>query len=86
MVHPHVFRSPLGRERAIVEYQVRQTERGAAISLICTGDVDLARMNAAITEGLCALHLSAPEVTFDVVASLDRQETGKLRRFLPLPS
>ena len=86
MVHPHVFRSPLGRERAIVEYQVRQTERGAAISLICTGDVDLARMNAAITEGLCALHLSAPEVTFDVVASLDRQETGKLRQFLPLPS
>jgi phenylacetate-CoA ligase len=31
VVHPHVFRSMLGRERSIVEYQVRQTEKGADI-------------------------------------------------------
>ncbi len=86
VVHPHVFRSPLGRERAIIEYQVRQTERGAAISLICAGEVDLVKLDATITEALCALHLHAPEVTLDVVARLDRQETGKLRRFIPLPS
>ena len=30
-VHPHLFRSTLGRQRNIVEYQVRQTERGADI-------------------------------------------------------
>jgi phenylacetate-coenzyme A ligase PaaK-like adenylate-forming protein len=35
-IHPHVFRSRLGRERHIVEYQVTQTRRGATVALCCT--------------------------------------------------
>ena len=31
LVHPHVFRSVLGREPSIVEYQVRQTPAGAEV-------------------------------------------------------
>ena len=34
LVHPHVFRSVLGRERWIVEYQVSQTMTGADIAAI----------------------------------------------------
>ena len=33
VVHPHIFRSVLGRDARIIEYQVRQTERGAAVLL-----------------------------------------------------
>jgi len=32
-IHPMVFRSILGQERAIIEYQVTQTERGAVVAV-----------------------------------------------------
>ena len=38
-IHPHVFRSCLGRQ-GLVEYQVRQTARGADISAVTSGEVD----------------------------------------------
>ena len=40
-VHPHVFRSALGRRAGVVEYQVRQTPRGARIAVRCSAPVDL---------------------------------------------
>jgi hypothetical protein len=48
VVHPHVFRSRLGRERHVVKYQVVQTPRGATIELCCNGRVDL----ESVREGL----------------------------------
>lgn len=41
VIHPHVFRSTLGGEPRIIEYQVRQAPRGAAISIVAEGPVDL---------------------------------------------
>ena len=84
VVHPHIFRSPLGRERGIVEYQVRQTERGAAIVVCCASEVDLATLRRAVVERLAEVGLAAPEVTIEVVERLGRQTSGKLRRFVPL--
>lgn len=83
-VHPLTFRSILGRERAVVEYQVRQTPAGAEILLRAEGPVDTTRIGAALDAALRSLGLAEPSVTVVVVDALERQLTGKLRRFLPL--
>jgi phenylacetate-coenzyme A ligase PaaK-like adenylate-forming protein len=82
-VHPHVFRSPLGRRRNILEYQVRQTALGAAISVRCTGPVDLDDLRHDIVTALQRLGVPAPEIVITAVDELDRQAAGKLRRFVP---
>jgi phenylacetate-CoA ligase len=85
-VHPHVFRSRLGQEHNVVEYQVRQTERGAAVALRCAGPVALELLRNAIVDDLKRLSLPQPDVTITVVDAIDRQCTGKLKRFVPLSS
>jgi phenylacetate-CoA ligase len=84
VVHPMAFRSPLGRERGIIEYQVRQTEHGAVISLRSAGQVDLEALHRAIEHELRALGVLEPQITIHVVEGFDRQATGKLKRFFPL--
>jgi phenylacetate-coenzyme A ligase PaaK-like adenylate-forming protein len=83
-VHPHVFRSHLGRERNIVEYQVRQTAGGAAIAIRCGGEVDVASLRTGIASDLVRLGLEKPEVSVTPVKRLERQASGKLKRFVPL--
>lgn len=83
-VHPLNFRSALGREPAIVEYQVRQTERGADVDLTGRPDIDLTALRSALEERLRALGLEEPEVRVTHVAALARQGSGKLKRFVPL--
>jgi phenylacetate-coenzyme A ligase PaaK-like adenylate-forming protein len=86
VVHPHVFRSVLGRERGIVEYQVRQTTRGAAIQLRLRGEVDLGQVRLILVGELASLGLPEPVVTLATVQRLERQATGKLKRFMPDPT
>ena len=45
-VHPHLFRSILGRESAISEYRVQQTRAGAEIIVCAEGTVDVESLNA----------------------------------------
>lgn len=47
-------------------------------------DVDL--LTADVADHLKRLGLDAPEVTIRCVDALSRQDTGKLKRFVPLPS
>jgi len=86
VVHPHVFRSALGRRSDIVEYQVRQTAQGAAVALRCAGPVDLDHLRGDLVDALTRLGVAAPEVTLEVVGALERQVVGKLKRFVPLPA
>jgi phenylacetate-coenzyme A ligase PaaK-like adenylate-forming protein len=84
-VHPHVFRSALGRHAGIVEYQVRQTERGARITVRCGAPVQLERLGAEIADGLAALGVPNPAVDVTAVERLERDGgPAKLRRFVPL--
>jgi phenylacetate-coenzyme A ligase PaaK-like adenylate-forming protein len=83
-VHPFAFRSVLGRERQIIEYQVRQTPRGADIQVRCEGAIDGPRIAAAIQTSLTGLGLRDAEVSVTPVDALPRSATGKLRRFVPL--
>lgn len=85
-VHPHVFRSRLGREANVVEYQVRQTPAGAAIALRLRGPVDLAALERDLAVELGHLGLPRPEVSVTPVETLERHAvSGKLKRFVPLP-
>ncbi|MEN3269240.1 hypothetical protein [Pseudonocardia sp.] len=86
IVHPIVVRSPLGRQPHIVEYQVHQTPRGVRVLVRTVGHVDLDLVQAEIGAGLANLGLTDPEVVLTPVEHLDRQDTGKLKRFIPLPS
>jgi len=85
-VHPHVFRSPLSRRRSIVEYQVRQTARGATITVVCDGPADLPGLEAELVTQLTELGVPTPQVSVTPAASIERQATGKLRRFVSLPA
>jgi phenylacetate-CoA ligase len=85
-VHAYAFASPLERRRGILEYQVRQTPEGAAIAVRCRGPVDLDQVGREIARNLRRLGLDRPEVTVASVERLERQRSGKLRRFVPLAS
>ena len=84
VVHPHVFRSPLSGCRSVVEYQVRQTARGAAIAVRVTEAFDGEALAAEIAAGLARLGLAEPQVNVTTVDQLERQYSGKLKRFVPL--
>jgi phenylacetate-coenzyme A ligase PaaK-like adenylate-forming protein len=84
-IHPFTFRSVLGRERNVIEYQVVQTPRGADIRARCQGALDTVLVAKAIRDALLELGLAGAEVTITAVQSLDRQDSGKFRRFIPLP-
>ena len=83
-VHPHLFRSILGREPAISEYQVQQTRAGAEIIVCADGAVDIDSLTRKLQEALARSGCPEPTVTFTVVESIPRLATGKLKRFLAL--
>jgi phenylacetate-CoA ligase len=84
-IHPHLFRSALGRHAGIVEYQVRQTERGAAIAVRCTESIDSEALARELERGLSRHGVAGPEVTVSVVERLERDGgPAKLKRFVPL--
>ncbi|HEX4248697.1 MAG TPA: AMP-binding protein [Pseudonocardia sp.] len=85
LVHPHVFRSALGKRGDVLEYQVRQTPAGADVAVCCEGPVDLAALAGDLRAGLAGLGLPGAEVTVSPVARIERHASGKLQRFLPLP-
>ncbi|MGO8802084.1 phenylacetate--CoA ligase family protein [Candidatus Binatus sp.] len=85
-VHPLNFRSPLGKDPAIVEYQVRQTQRGAEIAIVARAAVDIDALRSTLAQRLTGLGLSAPEVILRRVDRIERQGAGKLKRFIPLPA
>ena len=83
-IHPHVFRSILGRDAAIVEYQARQTPAGADITICTQAAVDPIRLSGQLEDALARAGCSEPSVTVSTADSIPRLATGKLKRFVPL--
>jgi phenylacetate-CoA ligase len=84
-VHPHTFRAVLSAHSAIVEYQVRQTPRGADVVIAAVGDVEMDVIATDLTSALARAGLDNPDVTVTRCGQLPRHaETAKLRRFVPL--
>jgi phenylacetate-coenzyme A ligase PaaK-like adenylate-forming protein len=84
VVHPHVFRSALGREPRVLEYQVRQTADGAAIAVCCSEAIDEDGLAVRIADHLRRAGFAAPRVVVTRVERIVRTGAGKLRRFVPL--
>lgn len=85
VVHPLTFRSLLGRERNLIDYQVRQTRRGATISVRTSGAVDVVTLTRRIADSLARAGVPDSDVTIERREAFERQASGKLRRFFPLP-
>jgi phenylacetate-CoA ligase len=83
-VHPHLFRSILGREPAVSQYQVQQTRTGAAIVVCADGPLDLEGLARKLEEALAGSGLLEPAVSVSVIESIPTLATGKLKRFLTL--
>lgn len=84
-VHPHLFRSRLGEDEAVVEYQVLQTDRGATVRIVATADVRSEQLARRLEDDLASHGVDDPRVTIEVVDGIDRHaSTGKLKRFVPI--
>ena len=84
-IHPLVFRTPLGQNSNIEQYQVHQTEHGARIGVIATGPIDVPALKQELVAALAKAGLADAAIEIDIVDTLERnKETGKLRRFIPL--
>ena len=83
-VHPHVFRDVLGQHPTLIEYQVRQTTRGADIAIVTEGPIDEAALAGGVAVALQRVGMAQPVVIVDLVTAIDRQSSGKLKRFVPL--
>ena len=84
-IHPLVFRTPLGQNSRIEQYQVHQTEHGARIGVIAAGKIDTAALKQDLIAALAKAGLANAEIDIQCVDELERhKETGKLRRFVPL--
>ena len=83
-VHPHLFRSILGRESAISEYQVKQTSTGAEIIVCAQGPVDYAAISRKLETALGDSGCAYPSVAATEVQEIPRLATGKVKRFVPL--
>ena len=84
VVHPLVFRSILGSDPDVVEYQVVQTHHGAAITVVSHRQHH-ADLQTRIVEALQQAGVTAPHVTVTAGTIQRREDTGKARRFIPLP-
>jgi phenylacetate-CoA ligase len=83
-VHPLVLRSVLLAQPAVLDYQVRQTARGATVHVLLEHDTDMARLRDQLCAALGHAGLTEPDVTVEAVPALPRHpETGKLRRVIP---
>lgn len=85
-VHPFTFRSLLGRERDVTEYQVCQTVDGADVSVVGTDAIDTTLIAERLRRALVDAGLVTARVVATRVDAIERQATGKLRRFVPLPA
>ena len=86
-IHPHVVRSVLVTSPEILDYRIRQTPAGMDVEALAVVHVDSARLAGRLAKALAKAGLHHPAVTVRIVDHLERNpETGKLRRFVPLPA
>jgi phenylacetate-CoA ligase len=85
-LHPIQFRALLGQDPAIREYQVEQIAQGAIIRLIANDALNQNRLQKKLEHIFKKAGLDHAKVRLERVSSLVRhEETGKLKRFIPLP-
>ena len=83
-LHPHTVRAVLVRAPEVLEYQVRQTERGIDVAVVASGPVPA--LAARLESALADAGLPHPRAEVRTVPRIERDPTtAKLRLFVPLP-
>jgi phenylacetate-coenzyme A ligase PaaK-like adenylate-forming protein len=86
-IHPHIVRSVMVRSPEVLDYRVRQTPRGIEVEALAVIPLDSDRVEERLGQTLAEAGLTDPAVSVRIVDHLERiPDTGKLRRFIPLPS
>ena len=86
-VYPFALTTALLRAGQVREYQVRQTARGADITVVADAGLDEAALTAAVEHSLRQAGVTQPQVTINRAEAIARDpRTGKARRFVPSPS
>jgi phenylacetate-CoA ligase len=82
-VHPSALTTALLRAVPVREYQVRQTARGADITVVADPGLDEAALAAAVQDSLRQAGVTRPQVTISRAEAIARDpRTGKVRRFI----
>jgi phenylacetate-CoA ligase len=82
-VHPSALTTALLRAVPVREYQVRQTARGADITVVADPGLDDAALAAAVQDSLRRAGVTLPQVTICRATAIVRDpRTGKVRRFI----
>jgi hypothetical protein len=85
-VHPLVVRAVLLKHPEVADYQVRQTPRGIDVAVLAQGSVDCDALRRGLVDALAGAGLANADVAVQAVDALPlHPETGKARRFVPLP-
>jgi phenylacetate-coenzyme A ligase PaaK-like adenylate-forming protein len=83
-VHPLAFAGVLRHDPRVIEYQVRQTARGAEILVRTDGPADLEKLERSLESELARVGCRDPWITAKAVDAIPRAGIGKLKRFVPL--
>ena len=80
-VHPLVIATAMVKAPRVVEYQVRQTDRGVDVAVVTDGPIDIVGLAAAIEDGLRRVGLAEPLGNcaggrVDSAASADRKDAA----------
>jgi phenylacetate-CoA ligase len=85
-VHPLVIRSALLKHPDVADYQVSQTARGIDVAALAGSALDTEALRRDLVAALAGAGFSDADVVVRSVPSLEvHPETGKARRFVPLP-
>jgi len=82
-VDPEEIGSILARERDVLAYQVHQTEGGVEVWIRSEGHVHLRAVGQRVASALGKGGVEHPSVSVRRVESIEREPTGKLRRYVP---
>ena len=86
-IHAHIVASVLVMSAEVLDYRVRQTPRGIDVEALAVVPINSDRLAEDLAGALADAGLKDPAVSIRIVNHLERiADTGKLRRFIPLPS
>ncbi|MBU6296958.1 MAG: phenylacetate--CoA ligase family protein [Alphaproteobacteria bacterium] len=83
-VHPATLELAVLEQPSILEYQIRQTPRGAHLVYRSKGNVDAARLSSKMRQAFLSYGLQEPEIAIEKIALLERTAAGKLKHYVPL--
>jgi phenylacetate-coenzyme A ligase PaaK-like adenylate-forming protein len=83
-VHPEVLETPIVKLPKIIEYQMRQTPRGADVDIVAGEPFDEQAVAAEMRALLTELGLPEPVATVRRVSDVPRTLNGKLKRYVAL--